>query len=123
MKVEEIPFEFMAFCRFFSHHLIFSSMCIESDVEPHNSAFFKRLGPRNSNKIIQQNQYYKGCFTIVEKNLKESMWVSLRRERDSALAKKAPRVMISIKFLFLLDSLVNFTRACQFWSQLINQKK
>jgi hypothetical protein len=53
----------------------------------------------------------------------ESMWVSLRRGRDCAQAKKAPRVMISIKFLFLLDSQVNFTRACQFWSQLINQKK
>jgi hypothetical protein len=53
----------------------------------------------------------------------ESMWVSLRRGRDCALAKKAPRVMISIKFLFLLDSQVNFTRACQFGSQLINQKK
>jgi hypothetical protein len=53
----------------------------------------------------------------------ESIRVSLRKGRDWALAKKAPRVTISIKFLFLLNALVNFTRACQFWSQLINQKK
>jgi hypothetical protein len=52
----------------------------------------------------------------------ESLWVSLRSGRDCALAENVPRVMISIKFNFS-DSQVNFTRACQFWSQLINQKK
>jgi hypothetical protein len=68
------------------------------------------------NDLVENFDCY--CITYLE-----SLWVSLRSGRDCALAKKAPRVMISIKFLFFSDSQVNFTRACQFWSQLINQKK